>query len=724
MTARAVLRLDLEGAADIVRAFGTIQGAVRSGQAAMNAETRRGTQERTRAVTAEGRAVAAVAQASVRERARAERDASRVVAAEARKREQSARASAKEREKAEKLVTKTTEAEAKKRVKAEGAWAKEVDSIHKNLANARERAERQATRTAEQESKRRTRVAETERATIGRGLMHVGRAGMQYATQMHGEIQDSRHRRADSEHTINAALYQANIGVDEAAGMRQQIYARAAHLGVDSGEFAESLLRAQTRFSILTSRDPRERQRGLAEQLDLAEFAQNTYQDPAEVMEAAGMLRQQGLSQTERRSVLTQMTGMAHYGSVNLHTMISQGLGPLMQNIAARTNANMTPEQRAAAVRDTTLETMAVGEIGAAGGMTPRLALNALSKFRLGFQSARDAEHMHASLTSRVGAAQANEMVERYRDARGHQAYRFRSNNTVENLTTLNRLMGGDTAAGLNMLRAGGHGTPTVFTADMRRLYSTLNSQNAAGQTTQSRVEEMLAAGREFGQHDIDRGRVMVQGEQHTAITRAQEEHDTTLTDNTSALVGLSNSIRDWSVRNPWASGAGSAVSSLAGAAAPSLLMATGAPGALSRALPALAGAVPVAAGAGAGATMGVGVGGFLAGLGIGEGINRLAYSDRDRAQSSTGGDTSILSGTTWSGAAQGITDLFTGGIGGGGRNVGHGPPPPPTAAAIGAHVARALRENPPTAVVSPHDAAHAASANASGRNPTPPERR
>ena len=38
---------------------------------------------------------------------------------------------------------------------------------------------------------------------------------------------------------------------------------------------------------------------------------------------------------------------------------------------------------------------------------------------------------------------------------------------------------------------------------------------------------------------------------------------------------------------------------------------------------------------------------------------------------------------------------------------------PPPTAAEIGAAVAIALRENPPTATVTPHDAAHAASAAA-----------
>lgn len=701
MSARAVLRLDLEGGADIARALGQIKGVVRAAQAGMNAESRRGSTERTRIATAEGRAVAAAAREGERARVRSEREASRAVASEARKRDQSAKASARERERAEKAVTRTTETEARKRTTAEARAGREVETIAKRSAAARERAERDVTRAAEREGRNRTRISERNRAAMGRGLATVGRAGMQYAGQMHGDIQDSRQRRAASEHTINSALYQVGVGGAEAQGMRSQIYARARALGMDSGELSAGLAASQTQFNTLSGATPQARQAALNSQLDLADLAQSTYQSPAEVMRLAGMLGQQGITGTDQRRTIMTMTGMAQAGSIELGSMTREALGPLMQNIARSVSAGMSPAERSAAVRSATIETMAVGEVSAAAGGRSRDSLNALAKTRGTIADPRMQERLYARLS---GAGHNDLAAQMFSTTNGQ--HRLRSQNAVGFMSQLVTGLGGSQNA-TTLLGSGGPGQPMVLDSQQRRLLLLLASQSASGGTVASRVNALQTQGEAFDEGDVARGRAMVQGEQGTTIQRAQELHDSTLTDNTSAVVGLSSTIRDWSVRNPWIAGAGNAVGSVASAALPAAL-ARGAPGLLGRTAARLGLA---AGGAGFGATVATALGGFFGGGAIGEGINRLSYSDAQRRQSTTGGDTSILSGTTWQGAAHGVRDLASGAV-------------PLTAEGIAGALVAALRVTPLTAAIGAHDAAHASTLAASGRNPAPPASR
>ena len=65
--------------------------------------------------------------------------------------------------------------------------------------------------------------------------------------------------------------------------------------GMDPQAVAEGILQAQTQFSVL-AQPGMSPQQALQQQLDLAGFAQDTRQDPGEVMRVAGMLGQQGIT--------------------------------------------------------------------------------------------------------------------------------------------------------------------------------------------------------------------------------------------------------------------------------------------------------------------------------------------------------------------------------------------------------------------------------------------
>jgi hypothetical protein len=245
------------------------------------------------------------------------------------------------------------------------------------------------------------------RSAIGVGLggaRSFASGALSTGREIQGEMQSARARRATTEHTLNSALYQAHIYGSEGGDAQARVMQFAASRGMDPQAVAEGIAAAQGRFSVLAGSSATERRANLEQQLSLAEFAQSTYQSPTEVMLAAGALGEQGVTGSSQMEMLRAMTGTAQAGSVELSTVISTGLGPMMQNIARSVNSNMTAEQRSAAVRHAVAQSMAESEIGAAAGLTPRDSLNALAKMRQSLTSDR----MASNLRTRLGHAQEN----------------------------------------------------------------------------------------------------------------------------------------------------------------------------------------------------------------------------------------------------------------------------------------------------------------------------
>lgn len=561
----AILKIDGD-TSGLSRAFGDIRAQAKATEAAIRSSM---TGAFTGAEKAAQRAEGAVRRGgrvardeSARTSQQQERDAQRTVAAFLRAEDQKRRAAqltAKARERAEQEATTVARAEAQKRGLTAEQEARLRQSTLERVTRAQEAAERRQTATVQRETRERAKMM----ATVSRGANHVITAGFGAAREAHGQIQDARERRAASEHTLNAAFYQAGVSGAEAQRMRAQIQREVASgslRGLSTQQVSESIMGAQTEFSVLSqgvtpqmtsAQAEAQRQTNLNRQVELMSLARNTYQDPGEVMRVAGMLGQQGIHGADQRSMLLSLTGMAQAGSIELSTLSSTALGPLMQNLARVTNANMTPEQRAAAVQRTTAETMAVGEIGRAAGLSPRDSINALAKMRGSVVNERTQEKLFSRLTGEHREGLASQLFET--DAQGR--HRLRNQDPIGLMSSLVTGFGGDANAVSNLLSAGGSAAPMVLDAQQRRLIMGMASQTEGGQTIAQRVSGMQAIGERFGEDDVARGASMVAGETHTTLQANEEQHDNVLTDNTSGVKALSDSIRDWRVRHPWLSG-------------------------------------------------------------------------------------------------------------------------------------------------------------------------
>lgn len=557
---RAVLLIDAD-TSPARTAFGDLRGAARSAQSAITTEARKASRERERVARDEARAVNRAAAQASRERQRLERTATN------------------EAKRADRERTREAAAGAAQRLRVERDEAREKARTARDATRAATAADRDRTRTAERESSKRMRQEEREakqrvalserrvRAAGGRAAAAVGGAGralMGGAVAAHGQMQDARERTASSEHTLNAAFFQAGVGDRAAAGMRQRLQHAVGDdngplRGLSMQQVAESINAAQTQFSVL-SRTDEQRRAGVSEedahsvnldrQIQNMALARNTYQDPGEVLRVAGLLQQQGVTGDDQRNTLLSLTGMAQAGSIELSTLTSTALGPLMANIARSTNANMTPAQRAAAVRATASETMAVGEIGAAAGLNPRDSLNAMSKLRGSVSSPM----VQGRLYDRLHRAGRDDLAGQLFQTGADGTHALKDGNAVNLMSSLVSGFGGDANAVNNLLAAGGAGAPMVLDSQQRRLITAMASQTEGGGTIAQRVAGMQAIGGRFGETDVARGAAMVNSEQGTTLQAGQEKRDAELTDNTNGVTNLSNTIRDWQVRHPFLS--------------------------------------------------------------------------------------------------------------------------------------------------------------------------
>lgn len=640
-------------------------------------------------------------QASARGVAAANRSVQAFIRAEDQKR-RAARLTAQTQERVEQEATAHARVEASKR----GLTAEQESRVKQTAAE-------RLTRVYETEEKRQTAIAQREVAArnrnrssvahdIRRGLT-VGRdAAINVARNAHSQIQDARGQRADSEHTLNNAFLQAGnsgtgtmMSAPEAASLRARLQTEVTTgslRGLSIQDVSQGLSAAQTQRSVLTAPSAQGRAAALEEQIRLMAFARNTSQSPQEVLLAAGMLRDQGVTGADQMSTLMAMTGIGQAGSVELSTMIGSSLGPLIQNVARTARPGQTPEERSAAVRATVLESMAVTEVEASAGANARPALNSLAQLRGSVESPLMADRLDRRLRATNHAALADQMI--VRDRAGNASLRNRS--PVAFMSSLITGMGGDANAAANMLATGGPGSPMILTSPQRTAMTLLAGASAGGGSIAQKVADLQVQGSRFGTAQVEAGRGLIDSEQRTALQSSEESRLSALTDNTTTLNQLSNSFSEFTARNPL----GTIV-----AASGIPLLGQMAAGFVGRQL----------AGTALGTALGVAV---PAGAAAGGG-NLLATAGGQLARKVLGVPALLGSLLTLGGSYGGVEqeDVQTqqregreyerqSARLGAAATAAH--QPPPTAAQIGAAVAAALIANPPTANVSPVDATHA----------------
>lgn len=612
--ARAVLTIEAD-TSSVVRAMGDLRGVARASQAAMTAEARRGAKDREKAARDEVRQQHRLDLEGLRSARDAARGRTAVEVAQIRARTAASTQASREEMQRQRLTT----ALYLNSERARTAATTREEAARTRATQAEETRRMRLRAQMARESVRQQRAAERDRigtgTAIARGGMAAGRAAGAFATGAHGMFQDARRQRAATESTLNSAFYQARIGGPEAAGMRERLQREVASgslRGLSLETVAEGLSAAQTQFNVLGGASPQARAQGMDRQIALMGFARNTYQDPGEVLRVAGMLQQQGVTGADQMSTIRAMTGMAQAGSIELANVTREALGPLMQNIARSVTAGMTADQRSAAVRSATLETMAVGEVTARAGGRSRDMLNALSKTRGSITNERTQENLYARL--RGAGPQGQALAASMFTMQNGRARLNEGTSAVGFLSQLVAGFGGDTNRVTNLLGAGGPGAPMVLDAQQRRLLLLLASQGQGGESIAQNVATMQREGSRFSAADVERGRQMRDEEAATTLQANEETRLNALTDNTSKLVRLSTSIDSWVRANPLAaqgvqSGGGLLGGLLGGAAAPALARTA------ARVLPALAPVGQAVTGV-TGAINAIGAGGGIAAQG------------------------------------------------------------------------------------------------------------
>ena len=634
--------------------------AVRQQIAAVAAAARRASADATKLEIADrnnaARAAIAAANREAKAKEAARRQELQAIARVQRAQEKASTAAARAASK----ESAAAERESTKRVRAAEREEQAKARAYAAATRAAEREERRQTQITEREARRRSQSAQREsresRSRVGSAATSAMQTVGAYAGTMHGQIQGTRRSRAETEHTLNSALYQAGVSGAEASAMRARVYQEVESgrlRGLSADEVAGALAATQTQFSSLTRGAEgltgpaaiAARQRNLDDMLGAAEFARNTYQGPGEVMRVAGMLSSQGVTGDNQRAALEAMTGIAQAGSIELANVTREALGPLMQNIAvstARLGTGATAEERAGAVREATVRTLAVGEVGAGAGLSSRDSLNAYAKLQRNLQSDVVTGHLFEALTARHGGALASQLFTSERDARGQTVHRLRAGqDALGVMGQLQTFAGGSTQLA-NLLQGGG-GEAMILDAQVRRFLGGLSSQTAGGQSMAERVKDLYRQGLSFGQTDVDRGAAMVNAEQRTTIVSQDERRNAALTMD-SAATRFSNAVDAFAHNNPFASsalsaGAGGAASLVAGGLG-RVAGATGAGGLANT----IAGGGVAAGGAALGTAAGVVAAGAV-GLGVGDLINNeIVKRTTGRNENGTAQDTNTFS--------------------------------------------------------------------------------
>ena len=686
--ARAVLRIEVDTSA-VARAMGDLRGVARSAQAAMTSEVRREAAQRDRIARDETRHRQRLELEALRATRDAQKQQSDVTRAAMRDRSREAdRASREEIARqnnttrlyiqAERIRSQQHAAEERERTRATNREATrraaQETRVARDIARVRQQAARETRAYEDNIERRRGR-------TVGRVVNAGGQvvnAGMQFAQGIHGQIQSARMSRAVANRGLTSALRGAGLG-SFAPQARQRIADFASQTGMSYEDVATALRTGQEQGSVLDLNGRTERV-ALDEALSTVRQANAMGTDPGKLLAARGRLRGAGITGPALDETLRYVQFAADRGSVEVDQIIQQGLPGAIRLMSQR-SANASPEERQRTAVAAFRESVAAQEVMAGAGGRAGQVSNAYAAFQTALGTPRRQDLMRAnlsnyarSLTGTDPATQArraaisalvtgpNALYEDDPTRRG--ARRLRSDVANAPLSVIERVteaMGGDSNAAAQIFAGGGHGNAQALLSNVRTLFTTLGAVNPeTGRTRLESVRDISRGG--YTQGDVDTAAHDIEGDDLSALTRAQEAGIKALTDNSSEIVKMSRSFADWTAAHPFETEGGRSTMGLTrdvastgfGAFVGSALPRAGS---LLRTLTALSsggglvgGAVNVLGGALAG----------VVGLGVGSAANQAIYSDRGTSRTNAGpAYTNALGGDFWRGLGTSIVQAF-----------------------------------------------------------------
>lgn len=562
--------------------MGDLRGTARSAQAAMTAESRRASTQRDRIARDEIRHKQRLDIEAVRTARDADRN--RTSAALAASRERMAAAN---REGRAELARQQTSAQlfiAAERAKTRAAERegrarqRSAESIERNIARVRRQAAAETRRYEDDVDRRRLTTA----GSVVRGGVAVGRAAGAFASGVHSDIQGERRTRATANRGLRYALRGAGIEGSYTSAQRE-VAAFTERTGMEYGDVVGALRLGQQRGSALETRG-RSPEEAIRQALRVVEDANASDIDPGQLLAARGRLGSAGLSGTALDDSMRYIVHAAERGSVEVDQIIQQGM-PGIQRLMGSRVAGVSPEQRQQAAVAALRESVATQEVFANTGVGPTRASNTLANLQSFMSTPRRQDLMRTNLEnyarglnrrSPEGAQRYNAIqgllsgpdaiFERDPTRRGN-AQRLRGSVANAPLLLADRVteaMGGNSQAAANIFAGGGHGNAQSFLVNMRNMLESMGQINPeTGQRRSASIRNLMEGN--VSPAEMERRRDANAGDELANINRVDERRAQALTNNTDAVVNLSNRFNDWAKSNPFAAQGVSAGTGLAG---------------------------------------------------------------------------------------------------------------------------------------------------------------
>ena len=685
---RATLILDADVSA-LRRAMGEIPGITQRAQAVMTSQARRGGRERVAVDDGFAREHESISRRLARAREKAARDAAAKEREEARKTVQADAGFARERDSIHRQLaaarartaaqeTAREAAEGRRRVRNDANFATERDNIHKRLAAARVARERAAQREVDQLTRER-------RATGREAGGQVANALGQAATGVHDRTQAARLTAAERTSAINTALVQRGTSQTENAADNAMIQARLREVrtGVAPEMAIAAIASAQTAANALGGDTRAQRRAGIEATLGDVELAGAI--DPTNVQGIVNMgaiLRRRVSDPAMRQRILRGAVGTALEGSVETDQMVTQGLPGLLTAISSGT-ASAAPADRDRITAEIAQDFFAQLQAQAAGGRSVGVSANRTNTVRTALSNVPRQNRMGLALaeTARTGTPeQAAAFAAAFtKGADGQHTMNADVRDTPSNAARFfGTMFNNDASALRNAMGANGIGgaRQLMNVPDVDAIASYMSMTNVGG----VEMREYDAVER------LKRASLTPKQEATMRATRASEDRTRLMREQEGAaaearrpglLTRASDALTSFATANP--------LTAMLGGSAGAGILGAGAKSLGGWALASMGGGPAALAALAVGAGTGLGLYGDAraAGSGVDAQGNRLSTGER-----ASRGFAAAAAETLFSGAA--IIPLFRELI----------------------SAVERIGSAPVTATVSPHDAAHAASAN------------
>lgn len=550
--------------------------------------------------------------------------------------------------------------------KSEGGYR---TNARKSEADEAIRQEQRITTNTEREARRRQNIARHAAREMARNaISRVGGAAFSFGQTAHGAIQGARQSMAGGERALGNAVFQAGGNREEVVARMAQVRAASMRTGMSVDEIAQAALATQTEFSSLSGANAGDRSRRFEDFLRTVEFAGSTGNNAGETARLQGMLAQSGFNSDMQGTLMRFAAGAAQSGAIELGGLTREGLGSIMRRMADASGAlgaGATQQQREAAMAGAFRQQVAAMEVFRGQGQTARNAGNALAAMQgalrdpsrqdkiLGNITNAEASTTDPARRARFAALRA-QLFEADPTRRGKSRLRAQFTDPMQLQAALAQSLGNDPTATANLLAGGGHGNPQSLLANQRILLGLLTSQDANGRSAASRV--LALQNSTITQEDVNRGAGIFGADTQSQLNREETARNAALTDNTSALVRLSNAIAGFAAQNPLlAAAAGGVGANLAGAG---LVRAGGAAASSLTGTAVAAGGGAVGAGLTAGAVLAGGAAGVVGGDLLYRGLARATGQRQELTN-----ETSVTNPAAWREVFRGITDAISNGM-------------------------------------------------------------